>query len=356
MDKTHVLLTFGGYTDEHETTIISASNIFPCINPEKYIVNLLYITKNGEWILCDNTQFKIDCDIANEIIPTIKGKPVFLKFGDINSPQLIEKSSNQSIRFDVVFSVLTNKNGNDGGIQGLWSVANIPCTGPSIISAAIGLDKDVSKRLLKEAGLPICQYKTFSRDALSHTSLHEIKQMFGVPFFMKPASSGSSIGVHKITEDSDFPDAVEDIFFHDEKLIIEEYIEGSELEVYCLGVGKDVKTTIIRETIIEGDSFYTYQAKYIDESQVIKNIPANIPDKIASEVQKLAVESYRTLEGYGLARVDFFYSKNGCLFVSEINTSPAFMSHVSQPPLWTKSGVSYQELVDLMITAAFEHF
>jgi len=179
--------------------------------------------------------------------------------------------------------------------------------------------------------------------------------MFGVPFVMKPASSGSSIGVHKIDQFSDFPVAVEDIFFRDKKLIIEEYIEGSELEVYCLGVGKEVKTTIIRESIVKG-GLYTYEVKYIDDSHVIKNVPAKIPDEVASEVQALTVKAYRALEGCGLARIDFFYSNDGRLFISEINTSPAFMSHAHQPPLWEMSGISYQELVDLMITAAFQNF
>lgn len=355
MGKTHVLLTFGGYPDEHETTIISASNILPCIAPEKYVVNLLYITKNGEWLLCDTSQFKVNCDVVDEIVSTIQGKPVYLKIGDIHGAQLVDNTSHQSIPVDVVFSLLTNKHGNDGGIQGLWSVANIPYTGPGILSAAVALDKDVAKRLLEQAGLPICKYKTFSRDTLSQTSLNEIEQLFGVPFVMKPASSGSSLGVHKIDQDSDFSGAIEDIFFRDKKLIIEEYIEGSELEVYCLGVGKEVKTTIIRESIVK-EGLYTYEAKYIDDSHVIKNVPAKIPDEVALEVQELAIKTYQILEGCGLARVDFFYSNDGHLFVNEINTSPAFMSHAHQPPLWEISGISYQELVELMITAAFQNF
>ena len=355
MSKIHVLLTFGGESTEHDVSIITASNTFPYFQPEKYVVSLLYITKNGEWLLCDATKFERGCDDIVALKASIHGTPLTVTYrgGHAERVRFLAAGSSEPLRVDVIFNALLGQKGEDGRIQGMWEIFGIPYCGPGVIGAGVGFDKDVMKRLLKEAGLPICKHRTYFPQTISPTLFDEIQQAFGVPFIIKPANSGSSIGVHKIRQASEFADGITDVFRHDTKLIVEEFVDGSELELYCLGVNGEVKTTIIRETVV-GTEFYSYEDKYVDERHVSKYIPARISQEMGNDVQRFAKQAYRILEGRGLARIDFFYSKTGNLFVNEINTIPCIMSHANQPPLWELSGISHETLMDLIVTAAFQ--
>jgi len=355
MQPIHVLLTFGGESTEHDVSIITASNTFPYFSPEKYVMHLLYITKNGEWLLCDKTRFQRGCDDIVALKASIEGVPLTVTYqgGHTERVRFLPAGSSEPLRVDVIFNVLLGQKGEDGRMQGMWEVFGIPYAGPGLLGAGLGFDKDIMKRLLKEAGLPICKHQTYSPQTISPSHFEELKQTFGVPFIIKPANSGSSIGVHKIRQASDFSAGIADVFRHDRKLIVEEFIDGSELELYCLGVNGDVKTTIIRETVI-GTEFYSYEDKYIDERHVSKYIPARISEELSNNIQSFAKQVYCLLEGRGLSRIDFFYSKAGIVYVNEINTIPCIMSHANQPPLWELSGVSHEMLMDLMITAAFQ--
>ncbi len=354
-NRLQVLLIFGGRSEEHNVSIVSASNIISHFNPEKYDLKLLYITKDGNWILCDKSRFKLNCDLSEQIIPTITGVPVFLPIGRGEVSQIYTKDTGLPVKVDIVFTVLHGRNGAGGIIPGLWKTAGIPFTGPSLTGGAVGFDKDIMKRLLTEAGLPICRYVVIHQNEYTASCLEILKKQFKAPFFIKPANSGSSLGVHKIYSESDFEGAVEDVFTFDNKLIVEEYIDGSELELYCFESGDEIITSVVRQTIV-GDEhdFYTYEAKYgiNNGSTNIKNIPADIPEQDYKKVKNLAVKSYKVLEGRGEVRFDLFYSKDRRIYINEINTVPALMSEQSQPSLWLGTGISQGDIIDSMIVSA----
>jgi len=353
--KVRILLTFGGRSREHNVSIISASNIIRHFDPEKYKLELLYIKKNGEWLLCDQTKFKLNCDFSEQIIPTISGVPVYLPAGLGNMDHIRIKKTGQPVKIDLVFTLLHGKNGAGGIMQGVWDTVGIPSVSPSLIGGAIGFDKDIMKRLLSEAGVPICKYMVIYQHQFSRTSLDKIKEQFSFPFFIKPANSGSSLGVHKIYKDSDFETAAKDVFLFDDKLIVEEYIDGCELELYCFASKNGIKTSVIRQTIIGSEhDFYTYDAKYGPDNDVtnIKNIPADIPRDDYEKVLDMAIRTYTALEGRGEVRMDLFYSSNGTIYLNEINTVPSFMSEKSQPSLWHGCGMSHGEIIDDLISSA----
>ncbi len=356
-DKLNVLLTFGGRSLEHDVSLISASNILPHFNPEKYHVELLHISRDGHWLLCDTAQFKRACDVPEDIAGSITGVPVMLPIGQGDRPCLYTKETGQCIPIDVVFTVLHGKNGAGGIMKGLWLTAQIPAAGPSLLGGAVGFDKDVMKRLLCQAGLPVCRYTVIHHQDYTPRCLDNLKEQFSFPFFIKPANSGSSLGVHKIYQESDFQAAVQDVFSFDEKLIVEEYIDGSELEIYAFQSGNEIKTSIVRQTFVgKAHDFYTYEAKYGTDNATsnIKKIPADIPPEDHEKVKQLAIEAYRVLEGRGEVRLDLFYSCQKKIYVNEINTVPALMSKKSQPSLWEGCGISQADIVDALITAALK--
>jgi len=356
-NKLSVLLIFGGLSDEHKVSVISASNLIPHFDPEKYDLKLLYVTKQGNWILCDKSRFKINCDFPDQILPTITGVPVYLPIGCGESSHLYESETRRSIKVDLVFTLLHGKNGAGGTLQGVWMTAGIPCVGPSLLGGAVGFDKDVMKRLLSDADLPICRYVVIHQKEYTPFCLEGLKKQFGFPFFIKPANSGSSLGVHKIYETSDFEGAVEDVFSYDNKLIVEEYIDGSELEVYCFASNNEIKTSVIRQTIVGAEhDFYDYEAKYGTNNATtnIKNIPADIPEDDHEKVRSLAVQTYKILEGRGQVRLDLFYSSHGTIYINEINTVPSLMSEQSQPSLWKGYGISHGDIVDALINSALK--
>ena len=355
-DKLNVLLTFGGRSPEHGVSLISASNILPWFDREKYTLALLYINPKGEWTWCDVAGFKIGSDLPEEIRSSLSGQPARLVVGQGDGPRFqVGREKVEEYAVDVVFTMLHGRNGAGGIMQGLWNTVGIPAAGPSLLGGAVGFDKDVMKRLLEQAGLPVCRYEVIHRSADVRQRLAEAGNRFGLPFFIKPANSGSSLGVHKIYDDADLDRAVADVFYYDSKLIAEEYIDGSELEIYAFEKGNDIITSVIRRTIVGSVyDFYTYEAKYGTDNATanIKTIPADIPPADYNRVKELAVQAYKVLEGRGEVRLDLFYSREGEIFINEINTVPALMSPESQPSLWQDCGISQGDIVDALIASA----
>jgi D-alanine-D-alanine ligase len=356
-NRLNVLLTFGGKSEEHNVSIISASNVIQHFDPEKYNLKLLYITRDGEWLLCDKSKFKINCDFPEQIVPTITGVPVFLPIGQGSLNHLSIRDTGEHEKVDLVFTVLHGKNGAGGILQGVWETAGISSVSPSLIGGAVGFDKDVMKRLLSDAKIPICRYMVIQRHEYNPLCIDKIKENFKFPFFIKPANSGSSLGVHKIYKESDFEKAALDAFSFDNKLIVEEYIDGSELEVYCFASGNEVKTSIIRQTIIGPDhDFYTYEAKYGADNDTTntKNIPADIPEDDYEKVKDMAIQTYKILEGSGEVRMDLFYSSDKQVYINEINTVPSLMSERSQPSLWEGCGITHGKIIDALVSSSMK--
>jgi D-alanine-D-alanine ligase len=266
---------------------------------------------------------------------------------------LVTKESHRVSRtIDVAFPILHGPFGEDGTVQGLLKLAGIPFVGAGVLGSAVGMDKDVMKRLLRDAGIPIGKFLVLKDGETM--SFKKVSAELGVPFFVKPANMGSSIGVSKVSTQKQFTKAVSEAFTYDRKIILEETIVGREVE--CSVLGNDKPVASIPGEIIVHDEFYSYDAKYIDENGATLAVPAKLSKATIKKVQQLAVDTFTTLSCEGLGRVDFFLKKDGSLIVNEINTIPGFTSISMYPKLWEASGIGYTQLIDKLIQLALERF
>lgn len=253
---------------------------------------------------------------------------------------------------DVVFPILHGPFGEDGTVQGLLKLAGIPFVGAGVLGSAVGMDKDVMKRLLRDAGIPISKFLVFERG--EEVDFDTVTSELGLPIFVKPANMGSSVGVGKVHTQEEFTACIEEAYLYDTKIIVEEFIDGRELECGVLG-NQNPQASIVGE-VTPNQDFYSYDAKYVDENGAELNIPANIDAGTMKRVQELAIKTFKTLSCEGLGRVDCFLTNEGRLVMNEINTIPGFTKVSMYPQLWKASGVSYSELIDKLIILAIDRF
>jgi len=347
--KIRVTVLFGGKSAEHEVSVRSAQNVVRALDKQKYDVILVGIDKNGAWNFCEMSQLfsgemKIFCKqgTSSRAIP----QP-FNVGGEFLRGKGFE-------RIDVVFPVLHGPFGEDGTIQGLLKLAQVPFVGASVLGSAIGMDKDITKRLLRDAGIPIVRFLTYKKHERKNITFEKLKQSLGVPFFVKPANLGSSVGVTKIHNKREYSVALELAFSYDNKILIEEYIDGKEIE--CAVLGNEAPIASLCGEIIPHHEFYSYEAKYLDENGAALSIPAHIPKHVSKKIQKLAIQVFEVLCCEGMARVDFFVTDDENIFINEINTIPGFTSISMYPKLWEASGISYEKLIDTLIEFAIRRF
>ncbi len=348
--KIKVGILFGGKSAEHEVSLQSAKNVADAIDKERFDVALIGIDKSGRWLMPDQSQFLINAtdpklialNKANEesvaLVPESGGALTNLTAGD------------QGSQIDVVFPILHGPLGEDGTVQGLLKLAGVPFVGAGVLGSSVGMDKDVMKRLLRDAGLPIARWLTFKKR--DHIDFQSVAAKLGLPFFVKPANLGSSVGVHKVTDEASFGTAIADAFSYDLKILIEEFVDGRELECAVLGNEEPLASTV--GEIIPTHDFYSYDAKYIDEDGAALEIPADVPEETIEQIRKLSILTFQTLECEGLARVDCFLKADGTIYVNEINTIPGFTKISMYPRLWAASGVPYTELITRLIELAIE--
>ncbi len=354
MRKTKVAIVFGGRSAEHEISLQSAKNVIEALDRKKYEPILIGIDKDGRWFLNENSLKLLNADNPkliqlagrdNEVALTPTGK----------SSQLISLNQNTSISgIDVIFPILHGPYGEDGTIQGLSKLANIPCVGPGILGSAVGMDKDVMKRLLRDAGIPTARFLTITGKNQKIYTYDSIKSLIGPVAFVKPANLGSSVGISKATDEASYNKAIREAFKFDLKIIVEEEIRGREIECAILG-NDDPKASALGE-IIPQEEFYSYSAKYLNEKGALLEIPAKITHHIGKKMKQLATEAFRVLECTGMARVDMFLAPDESIYVNEINTIPGFTRISMYPKLWEYSGISYGELIDRLISLAIEDF
>ncbi|MGB5019022.1 MAG: D-alanine--D-alanine ligase family protein, partial [Candidatus Moraniibacteriota bacterium] len=283
---------------------------------------------------------EVATDSAVALTPESKGEIVNLDaHGGISS-------------IDVAFPILHGTFGEDGTIQGLLKLAGVPFVGSGVLGSAVGMDKDVMKRLLRDAGIP--QAKFIVCTEKSTPSYREAVQSLGTPIFVKPANAGSSIGVSKVRTEEEYETAIQEAFLYDRKIIIEENVSGREIE--CAVLGNDHPIASVPGEVILHQEFYSYEAKYIDADGATIQIPAELSEEKRAEIQALAIRTFQTLSCEGLGRVDLFLKENGEVFVNEINTMPGFTSISMYPKLFEASGIPYPDLIDRLITLAFERF
>jgi D-alanine-D-alanine ligase len=348
--KLRVAILFGGQSAEHEISIISARNIAAAINREKYDVVSIPIDKQGRWFVDERgaylsgseTEVKLRPALsAAAIVPGAAGKPVMRM-----SPSRALKS------VDVVFPVLHGPFGEDGTVQGLLKLAHVPFVGAGVLGSAVGMDKDVMKRLLRDARIPLAKFLVFEHRSGQAIDFAGVKRSLGLPVFVKPANLGSSVGISKVAARRQFGPALAEAFRYDNKIIIEENIGGREIE--CSVLGNEQPIASLPGEITTRHDFYSYDAKYVDESGARLMIPAALPKRLVEKIQGLALDTFKVLCCAGMARVDFFLRNERELFVNEINTIPGFTKISMYPKLWEASGISYPDLIDRLIRLALE--
>lgn len=354
MKKLRVAIVFGGRSAEHEVSLQSARNVIESLDRDRYDPVLIGIDKEGRWFLNENAIGLLHAGDPKLIRLSDKGNEVALVPNGTGSG-LIRLDSRESLgKIDVLFPVLHGPFGEDGTIQGLAKLANLPCVGAGILGSSVGMDKDVMKRLLRDAGIPIGRFVTLTQTSKNKFTYHELAQQFGDVLFVKPANLGSSVGISKVRNAEEYNQAVELALGYDLKAVVEEEIRGREIE--CAVLGNEEPRASVPGEIIPHADFYSYEAKYIDDDGAGLEIPARIPEHIIRQVQDIAVATFKTLECLGMARVDVFLTDDERIYVNEINTIPGFTSISMYPKLWEYSGISRNELVDTLIRLAIDDF
>lgn len=347
MTKIKVGLLFGGRSGEHEVSIKSAAAIAQGLqsgdNCTKYQVLPFYIQKNGLWQ---------GGEVAGQVLES--GKPLARE----NQGSLWQFPP-QVTEVDVWFPILHGPNGEDGTIQGLLTLMQVPFVGSAVLGSAVGMDKIAMKTAFAQAGLPQVKYKAVSRsqiwsDPCVFTTLCEnIEQEVGYPCFVKPANLGSSVGIAKVRSQSELQTALDNAASYDRRVIVEAGVVARELECAVLG-NDNPKASVVGEITFNSD-FYDYETKYTEgRSQMV--IPAQIPDNIASQIREMSVSAFAAVDAAGIARVDFFYVEaTGEILINEINTLPGFTAFSMYPQMWKASGISFPDLVDKLVQLAMDN-
>jgi len=355
--KITVAILFGGKSAEHEVSLQSAKNIYEAIDKSKFDVVLIGIDKSGLWHLNDAQEFLLNSNDPKLI--KLRNIPDNLALvPGVKNSQLVKTSDSNSIgKIDVVFPILHGTFGEDGTIQGLLKLANVPFVGASVLGSAVGMDKDVMKRLLRDAGIPIGNFLTFNVFEKANIKFEKIVDSIGLPFFVKPANLGSSVGINRVSNNNEFGFAIRDAFKYDTKILVEENMAGREIECSVLGNENPI-ASVPGEIITDSThhKFYSYNAKYIDDCGAALQIPAELPTEMTQQIQELAIKTFKVLCCEGMARIDFFLKKNNQLFVNELNSIPGFTRISMYPKLWGASGISYTELITRLIELALQRF
>jgi D-alanine-D-alanine ligase len=353
-EKIRVAIIFGGKSAEHEISIISAKNVIDAIDKEKYEPIPIGIDKDGSWYL--NEQSKFILESSNPKLAKInKANDRIALVPANNSNELISITSNKNKgKIDVAFPLLHGTYGEDGSIQGLLRMANVPYVGADVLGSAVGMDKDVLKRLLRDAKIPTPKFEVFDRTNIKNTNFDALSRKISSPMFIKPANLGSSVGISKTNNEKDFKDAIDIAFKYDKKIICEESITGREIE--CSVLGNENPVASMPGEIVVKSEFYSYESKYLDEDAASLEIPAKLPKEIIKKIQEYAMKAFKVLCCQGMARVDFFLRGDAEILVNEINTIPGFTKISMYPKLWEASGTPYTQLIDKLIQLAIERF
>jgi D-alanine-D-alanine ligase len=332
---------FGGRSAEHEVSILSARNVLAALDPEAFEAVPIAITRDGRWLLQ-----------SAERMLREKGDPRLAQI-DGGGRELTPFDRSPHTPFDVIFPIAHGSMGEDGSLQGLLEMSGIPYVGAGVLGSAVGMDKDVMKRLLRETGLPVGKFKALRHhDYAKHpTAALRALESLAFPVFVKPANLGSSVGVTRVESRAQLPSALDAAFTYDTKVVVEAGIDGREIECSVLGNHEPIASIPGEIVVSHPDGFYSYDAKYLDDGATLR-IPAPLTAEQVREVQRLSVATFEALECSGLARVDFFLQPNGEWLINEINTLPGFTAISMYPKLWAASGVQPRELLTRLIELA----
>ncbi len=352
MNKKNVLIIFGGKSGEHEVSVRSATAIEENIDQDKFNTHVLGITQDGKWHYGSSTA---------EISANLKVLPpdiqVLLPSENEGATLSLNKASGlEKITFDVIFPIIHGTNGEDGVLQGLLELSNLPYVGSNVLSSAISMDKVIQKMICKQEQIPQTSFVWFKKNEWKkdpNSCVSKIEKELKYPLFVKPANLGSSVGISKVKSPEDLTKAIETALQYDLKVIVEQAIPNiKEVEVAVLG-NENPKASVCG-SLIPNTEFYDYETKYITDD-VKTEIPAEIPEEASTQIRELAIQTFKLLNCSGLARVDFFYQKDtGKFYLNELNTLPGFTSISMYAKLWKASGVSYTELITTLLELAIE--
>ncbi len=374
MAKKRVAVIFGGQSSEHEVSRVSAQSVIENIDREKYDIVMIGITKEGQWLTYEGPTNKIGSGEWEKLALTAAQErnqnTLHMTTGsNQTSTQPEELAVSNTARgifgesakepIDVVFPVLHGCNGEDGTIQGLFELAGIPYVGCGVLGSAVGMDKAYTKIIFEKEGLPQGDYLVFNRKQVNFRIdevIDEIEGRLTYPCFVKPSNAGSSVGVNKASNREQLKRALEIAAKNDRRILVEEFIDGREIECAVLGNDNPIASTV--GEVIPCNEFYDYEAKYQvgDDSRVM--IPAeNLSAETVQKIREYAVRAFKCLDCAGLSRVDFFVHKDtGEIYINEINTLPGFTQISMYPKLWAASGIPYSELIDRLIELAYERY
>ena len=336
IDKQVIGILAGGKSAEHEVSLRSARTVMENLNLEKYRPIEILVDRTGKWQLQATGQ--------SVILNTNAGQGELL---DRENCQLVTK-------LDVLFPVLHGPYGEDGSVQGLAKLANLPCVGAGILGSAVAMDKDVMRRLLVAAGIEVCPYKVIHRHDKQQHSYEQLQKKLGSVLFVKPANMGSSVGISRVDTAALFETALEHAFAYDKKVVVEQAVQGRELEISVLG--NDQPQVSVAGEILTHDVFYSYQTKYASDSPAELLIPAPLTAGQLQNIQQIALQVFAILECRGMARVDLFLTNKNKVLINELNTIPGFTSISMYPKLWEASGMPITKLIDVLIKLALQEF
>lgn len=351
MSKINLCIIFGGKSCEHEVSLQSAMNVCEALNPDKYEITLVAMDKKGRFFLCPEEDFiEFPKDPSKIRLTALDDELAFIP-GEVGASFFSLKNGKRLNPIDVIFPILHGPYGEDGSVQGLFKLLNVPYVGADVVGSAVGMDKDIMKRLLRDAGVSISNFVVYRK--LMKRNYASVKKKLGLPIFVKPANLGSSVGVSKVTDEESFHNALDLAFKYDHKVILEEFVEGREIECAVKG-NHEVQVTMPGE-IMPTSGFYSYEAKYIDANGAKLEIPAKIDFKTKEQIKAISKKVYKVLECRGLARIDFFL-KGDEIIVNEINTLPGFTKISMYPKLWQQEGLQYADLIDELINLALKNY
>ena len=345
-NRLRIAVLFGGRSAEHEVSVLSATNVMGALKPEKYDAVPIFITRDGQWLL---SSFEGDTlatpSSGTEICLVPGGRGRMLAMPAHGAPH-------ELARIDILFPVLHGPHGEDGSVQGVAEVARVPLVGCGILGSAAALDKDIAKRLLRAAGLPVARAVTIHEGAAP--SLAALEGELGLPLFIKPARQGSSVGVAKVNASQEFDRALAEAFLHDRKLLAEEFVRGREIEFSVLEDSAGGLFVSRPGEIVPAEShgFYNYNAKYIDENGAALIVPAELQPQVEEAMSDMAAKAFRAVGCDGMARVDFFLLPDMTFLINELNTIPGFTDISMYAKAMAASGISYPAILDVLIGRA----
>lgn len=357
-NKMKIGVIFGGRSGEHEVSLVSANSVMKALNPEKYEIIPIGITRRGSWVVGVKPEALSDFNPDQKEASKSIGK-VNLSFAPGNKGLILSDGVNNGakVELDILFPIVHGTYGEDGTLQGLLEQADLPYVGCGVLASAAGMDKTVAKRLFRDSGLRVGTFKEVLRSSWRKDPkkiLKEIEDEFSYPCFVKPVNSGSSVGISKAKDKKSLTEAINTAAKFDRKILIESFVNGREIEVSVLG--NDTPMASIPGEIVPCNDFYDYSAKYVDNKSEL-NIPADLSPEMTAEIRSLAITAYRALDCAGMARVDFFLERGtNRIIINEINTIPGFTQISMYPKLWEATGISYTELCDKLIELALERY